>query len=58
MSNDTELIAKLGGVTKVAAICRVTPSAVSQWQNDGIPDARRQLLELMFPEVFAEAKAA
>ena len=48
---DSELIDALGGTNKVATVCDVKPSAVSQWRDEGIPDARRQFLELRYPGV-------
>jgi len=48
---DSELIDALGGTAKLAEICDVTSQAVSQWRDDGIPDARRQLLSVLYPDV-------
>jgi hypothetical protein len=50
---DSELIDALGGTYRVAEVCDVTPSAVSQWRDDGIPDARRQFLSLRYPRLVA-----
>jgi hypothetical protein len=36
----------------VARICKVKPPSVSEWRRRGIPDARRQFLELLRPDVF------
>ena len=47
---DSELIDVLGGPARVAEICDVTPQAVSQWRDDGIPDARLQLLAVLYPD--------
>lgn len=56
--SDSEIIDALGGTSKVAALCKVSLAAVSQWREDGIPQARRMFLELARPEVFgAEAPA-
>lgn len=33
---------------------KTTPQAVSQWRASGIPDARRQYLELLRPDAFSE----
>ena len=49
----SELIDTLGGTYKVAEVCDVTASAVSQWRDEGIPDARRQFLALRFPRLVA-----
>lgn len=46
----------MGGTAKVAALCKVSMAAVSQWRDDGIPDARRMYLELKFPHVFPQAE--
>ena len=32
----TDIIQALGGTFAVAKLCRVSPSAVSQWRNNGI----------------------
>lgn len=52
MKTDNEIIDKLGGTTAVAQLCRVTVGAVSQWRTAGIPRARRQLLEVLYPDLF------
>jgi hypothetical protein len=48
----TEIIQRLGGATKAAALCEVTVQAVSQWNHNGIPKARMQFLKLARPDVF------
>ena len=54
----SELIDALGGTARVAEICDVTPQAVSQWRDDGIPDARLQFLAVLYPDrVIYVAKA-
>ena len=50
--NDSQLIDALGGTAKVAALCKVSMAAVSQWRDDGIPSARRMFLELARPDIF------
>lgn len=50
-------IARLGGPTKVAGLCRIRPQAVSQWRRFGIPPARLDYLMLLRPDVF-EAEGA
>lgn len=50
--NATEIIQRLGGVTKTAALCEVTAQAVSQWHNNGIPKAQLKFLRLARPDVF------
>lgn len=52
--DDSEIIDKLGGTCVVASICKVKPPSVSEWRRNGIPDARRQFLELLRPDVFGE----
>jgi predicted transcriptional regulator len=51
------IIKKLGGGVKTAALCEVTPAAVSQWIGNGIPPARLMFLKLARPEVFDEGPA-
>lgn len=50
--NDSEIIEALGGTAAVARLCRVKSPSVSDWKKNGIPDARRQFLELLRPDVF------
>lgn len=47
------IIDALGGTTEVAEMCKVTPAAVSQWREHGIPQARMMFLRLAEPKVFA-----
>jgi len=56
--NATEIIQRLGGPTKTAALCEVSVQAVSQWNDNGIPKARLKFLELARPDVFKELKKA
>lgn len=51
------VIKRLGGGVKVAALCEVTPAAVSQWISNGIPPARLMFLRLARPEVFNASEA-
>ena len=51
------IIKKLGGGAKVAALCQVTPAAVSQWSRNGIPNARLMFLKLARPDVFGSSGA-
>lgn len=46
------IIDELGGTNAVADLCHVTKGAVSQWRNDGIPEARLMYLKLARPDVF------
>jgi hypothetical protein len=48
---DANVIERLGGVSCVARLLGVTKQAVSQWQHDGVPRARRQTLALLRPDV-------
>jgi len=49
--NDSQIIDKLGGTGKVAAILGIKPPSVSEWRVQGIPQPRRQTLALLFPDV-------
>lgn len=51
------IIKKLGGGAKVAALCQVSPAAVSQWSRNGIPNARLMFLKLARPDVFGSSGA-
>lgn len=50
--NDSDIIDRLGGTTRVADLCKVKPPSVSGWRAHGIPEARRQFLQLLRPDVF------
>jgi hypothetical protein len=50
-----KVIDALGGTAAVARLCKIKPPSVSDWKKDGIPDARRQFLKLLRPDVFGEA---
>lgn len=52
-----EVIDALGGTFAVARLCRIKPPSVSDWRKTGIPQARRQYLELLRPDVFHNAAA-
>lgn len=56
--NATEIIQRLGGTSKTAALCEVSAQAVSQWNRNGIPKARMQFLQLARPDVFPKPKRA
>jgi DNA-binding transcriptional regulator YdaS (Cro superfamily) len=43
MLNDKQLIGLLGGTSRVAKLCNVSPTAVSLWVHRGIP-----ALQLMY----------
>jgi DNA-binding transcriptional regulator YdaS (Cro superfamily) len=40
----TEIIDMLGGTFAVAKRCNVTPGAVSQWRNNGLPNDKLVLM--------------
>ncbi len=54
----SEIIDRLGGTTEVARICQIKPPSVSEWRSTGIPQARRQFLELLKPDAFGSAVQA
>lgn len=54
--NDSDLIDKLGGPTVVAKLLEVTPQAVSQWRDKGIPRARMMYLRLVRPDLFQSVR--
>jgi hypothetical protein len=56
--NATEIIQRLGGTTKTAALCEVTAQAVSQWHSNGIPRAQMKFLRLARPDVFGPIQEA
>lgn len=51
-----QIIDKLGGTGKVAELCGVTPGAVSQWRNNGIPKPWLKYLESRFNKVFRDLR--
>lgn len=51
----SKIIDDLGGTNAVAELCEVTPQAVSQWREDGIPNARLMFLKLARPDIFIDA---
>lgn len=51
---DSDIIERLDGPTAVARLCRIRPQAVSQWKRTGIPQARRDFLRLLRPDVFGD----
>ena len=56
MSNQIDspekIIESLGGNAKTAALCEVTPGAVSQWLHNGIPKAQLRFIKLARPDLF------
>ena len=55
MQDDSKIIDNLGGTTRTAEICEITPAAVSQWRTNGIPRAQRRYLRLKYPHAFSDA---
>lgn len=53
---DSELIDDLGGTVAVSVLCEVSPPAVAQWRQNGIPNARLMFLRLARPDVFPQEK--
>jgi hypothetical protein len=53
---DSELIDALGGTCEVAALCGITPEAVSQWRRNGMPKAWRKYLALLKPRIAGKPK--
>jgi hypothetical protein len=51
-----EIIKKLGGTGKAADFFRVSPSAVSQWREKGIPGYRLHTLEHSHPQFFRKGR--
>lgn len=47
-----EVIELLGGTTKTAVLCEISPQAVSQWRENGIPKAQRKFLRAERPDIF------
>lgn len=54
-SADSKIIDALGGTAAVARLCKIKPPSVSEWRKNGIPDARRQFLEAIRPDIFGPA---
>lgn len=46
------IIDAMDGTSSVAEIFSITTGAVSQWRDDGIPDARMFSIKLMRPDLF------
>ena len=47
------LIDDIGGTAKTAALCKTSESAVSQWRDNGIPEPRQQVIQLLRPDSYA-----
>lgn len=50
-----QVIERLGGNAKTAALCEVTPGAVSQWVHNGIPKAQLKFIKAVRPDIFPAA---
>ena len=50
-----QVVQRLGGPSEVARLNGITPSAVSQWITNGIPQARLLYLKAIRPDVFGIA---
>lgn len=55
--NAGDVIRRLGGTAKTAALCEVTKSAVSQWIKNGIPKAQLKYLKAVRPSVFTDVES-
>lgn len=49
-----EVIEQLGGNAKAAALCEVSPAAVSQWRHNGIPKGQLKFLKAVRPDIFPD----
>ena len=49
---DSEIIDNLGGTSKVAEMCDIKPSSVSDWRKHGIPKGWRKYFEVTNPDAF------
>lgn len=47
----SELLNELGGLSKVAEICKIKPSSVFMWKVQGIPFSRVMYLQLAYPNL-------
>lgn len=52
-----QVIAFLGGTSKVAVMCDIKPPSVSDWKKYGIPKPWRKFLLCMHPEAFEREPA-
>lgn len=55
MAEATRVIDALGGTADVARIFGISLAAISQWRENGIPDARLMYLRLAYPAIFTNA---
>jgi hypothetical protein len=52
--NHAELIKKLGGNSKIAAMLGIKPPSISYWRRKGIPELRLRQLKDLAPKAFDE----
>ena len=52
MNTANQIIDALGGTKRVAELCGLTPSAISQWRTNGIPKAWDMFLRKAKPGTF------
>lgn len=50
------LINKLGGTFAVAALCGISPSAVSQWKANGISKGYMRFIQERRPDLFSPSR--
>jgi len=57
--NDSQIIDLLGGTSAVSKLFEpeIAPASVSDWRKKGIPNARRQTLKLLRPDIFGALTA-
>lgn len=52
------IIDAMGGTNEVARLCDLTPGAVSQWRDNGIPKPWLKFFEVVRPDVFRPVRAS
>lgn len=55
-SEAIQVIDRLGGTSKVAALCDIKSPSVSDWKKYGIPKPWRKFLLCKHPEAFPKAE--
>lgn len=55
--SDSQIIDALGGSAAVADLCDISLPAISQWKHNGIPQARRDYLAELRPDLFPREAA-
>lgn len=51
-----QIIAELGGPSKVGGLCDISSQAVSQWKKNGIPKGHKNFLKSIRPDLFVERR--